>query len=89
MRHDWGSCYTYQTPHAGANVKDAPEPREIPALLVFMGVGHHDSSLGRPQDTRTGTQQGTGEDVEPGNIFVHRDEKTDRIDAISDSAKGE
>lgn len=51
-----GDSYTYQTTHTGANVKDTPEPREIPSFLVLVGVRHHDSSLSRPQDTRTGTQ---------------------------------
>lgn len=83
------SRYTYQAAHTGANVKDSPEPGEIPALLVFGRVGHHDHALGRPQDTRTGTQQSTGEDVEARNIFMHRDEKTDRVDAISNSTEGE
>lgn len=50
------SRHTYKTAHTGANVKDTPEPGEIPAFQVFVGVGHHDSSLGRPQDTRTDTQ---------------------------------
>lgn len=80
---------TYQTTHAGAHVKDSPEPGEIPTLLVFGWIGHHDHSLGRPQDTRTGTQQSTGEDVEAWNVFMHRDEKTDRVDAISNSTEGE
>lgn len=89
MRRKLRWVTTYQTAHTSANVEDSPEPGEIPAFLVFVRVGHHDGTLGRPQDTRTCTQQGTREDIEPGDIFVLRDEKTDRINAISDSAKGE
>lgn len=70
---DFVTRYTYQTTDAGTNVENGPEPCEVPAFLVFRGVGHHDCALGGPQETSAHTQECAGEDVETGDILMLRD----------------
>lgn len=79
---------TYQTPNASPDIENTPEPCPVFAFLLFHRVSQHDSTLSRPQDTRTDAEPRTSEDVEPGNMVVNRNEKTDCIETISDSTKG-
>lgn len=80
---------SYQTTNTGADVEDTPEPGEVATLLLLDRVGHHDGTLSGPEQTGADTEEGTGEDVEPGDICMFGDEKTNGVNAVPDSTKGE
>lgn len=80
---------SYQTAHTGANVEDTPEPSKVTTLLLFIGIGHHDGTLGTPQKTSTNTKKGTSKDIEAGDIFVNGHEETNGVDTVTNATKGE
>jgi hypothetical protein len=84
-----GAGKSYQLANDGTHVENTPEPGKVVALLVLMGVGNHDGTLGSPEQTGADTEQGTGEDVEASNISVDRGEQTGGVEGVSNTTKGE
>ena len=73
----------------GAHVEDGPEPGEVVALLVLLGVRDHDGSLGGPEETGAHTEEDAGEDGEADAGAVQGAEQRAGVDGIADAAEGE
>ena len=91
----WGSSsfrvegQTYQSTNAGTDVEDTPEPSPVPAFALLNGIRHDDSTLRRPQQTGADTEKSTCKDIEAGHICMHRDQQTNRVEAVTDTTKGQ
>lgn len=80
---------SYQTPNDGPHVEDSPEPGEIVALFMLVGIGNHNGALGRPEQAGADAQEHAGKDVEARDIGVDRGEQAGGVDAVADASKGE
>lgn len=80
---------TYQTANDSTHVEDHPEPRDVATLGSLRRVGHHDGSLGAPQQTSADTEQGTGKGGEAQVLRVVVGEIRGNIDRVADSTKGQ
>lgn len=82
-----GPGWSYQATNTGADVENSPEPGEIATLLLLDWVGHHDGSLGGPEETCAYTEKGAGENVETGNICMFGYQETNGVNAVTDSTE--
>lgn len=80
---------SHQTTNTGADIKNTPKPSKVPTLLLLDWVRHHDGTLCGPEQTCADTEEGAGEDVETGDISMFGDEKTNGVNAVTDSTEGE
>ena len=46
-------------------LKDGPEDTKRLAFILLERIAHHDTSLGRPEESGGDTEERTGEDQEP------------------------
>lgn len=80
---------TYQRPDYGAEVEDHPEPRDVPALVVLLGVRHHDGALGGPEHTGAEAEEGAGEVDEADILVMGVGEEGGDVDGVADAAERE
>lgn len=80
---------SYQTSNDTTQIKDDPESRNKLALFLLVGITHHDSALGAPQEATTYTQQGTCEDEETDILVVVVGQKGRDIEEITKTPDGQ
>ena len=73
----------YQTTNDTSEVENDPEDGDKFALLVLIGVTHHDGTLRSPQKTGANTKQSTGKDEKTGVLIVVVGEKRSDIEEVT------
>jgi len=81
--------HTDQAANDSTQVEDDPEDGDELALVLLVGVAHHDGALGTPEQTGADTQQGTREDEEPDVLIVVVREQRRDVDEVAKAAKGQ
>lgn len=79
----------YQTTDYSTKVEDHPKPGNVATLGGLGRVGHHDGTLGTPQQTGAYTKQGAGKSGEAEILRVVVAKIRSNVDRVADAAKGE
>lgn len=66
-----------------ANVEETPKDGNVFALVLFLGVRHHDSALRRPQETYAAAENGAGCNDIATDLLGVIDPQGRRIDSVA------
>lgn len=78
---------TYQTANDTTKVEDNPENGNIPALLRFRGIGHHDHALRSPEHTSAASEQEASEDDIADVLGMLEAQVAADVDGVPDASK--
>jgi hypothetical protein len=79
----------YQTADDTSEVEYYPEPGYVAALILLVGIGHHDGALSRPEDTGANAEPGTGEHDIAEVLGVVVAQVAGDVDAVADATEGQ